>query len=134
MKIEYGPLNLKKDDHRFYRWPKLYVYKYKIVNSILKTHYKELMRMAKMINFDEYNTGVIAHKDKEKFEALVAKIEKSSDKRCETSHQKAIEAKKVSKSKKDQLESCKHEDLGSLGYRHGERVKCPFCGKMCEVW
>ena len=29
---------------------------------------------------------------------------------------------------------CNHEDLGSLGYKHGETVKCPHCGKMAEVW
>lgn len=29
---------------------------------------------------------------------------------------------------------CQHEDLGSLGYRHGEVVKCPYCGDMAEVW
>jgi len=29
---------------------------------------------------------------------------------------------------------CQHEDLGSLGYVHGETVICPFCGKNAEVW
>jgi len=24
--------------------------------------------------------------------------------------------------------------LGSLGYKHGARVKCPTCGEMAEVW
>ncbi len=32
------------------------------------------------------------------------------------------------------LVNCQHEDLGSLGYRHGDTVKCPHCGKMAEVW
>lgn len=134
MKIEYGPLNLARNDVRYQRWNKLYIYKYKIVNSIIKTHYKELMRLAKMINYDEYNTGLITHADKEKFETLVSKIENSNDKRCATSHQKAIEKKKSRKNERAKKESCRHEDLGSLGYRHGERIKCPFCGKMCEVW
>lgn len=30
--------------------------------------------------------------------------------------------------------NCDHGDLGSLGYRHGEFVKCPHCGTMTEVW
>lgn len=30
--------------------------------------------------------------------------------------------------------SCQHEDLGSLGYKHGDTVICPFCGKLAEVW
>lgn len=29
---------------------------------------------------------------------------------------------------------CQHEDLGSLGYKHGTTVKCPFCNQMAEVW
>lgn len=29
---------------------------------------------------------------------------------------------------------CQHEDLGSLGYRHGDIVICPHCGKRAEVW
>lgn len=29
---------------------------------------------------------------------------------------------------------CEHEDLGSLGYKHGDVVSCPFCGKRAEVW
>ncbi len=29
---------------------------------------------------------------------------------------------------------CDHGDLGSLGYKHGEVVKCPHCGKPAEVW
>lgn len=29
---------------------------------------------------------------------------------------------------------CEHDDLGSLGYKHGTIVNCPFCGKRTEVW
>lgn len=29
---------------------------------------------------------------------------------------------------------CQHEDLGSLGYKHGDIVDCPFCGERAEVW
>ena len=30
--------------------------------------------------------------------------------------------------------SCQHEDLGSLGYKHGTRVKCLHCGSLADVW
>ena len=39
----------------------------------------------------------------------------------------------IRESKSTQV-SCGHEDLGSLGYRHGDTVKCPHCGAMAEVW
>lgn len=29
---------------------------------------------------------------------------------------------------------CEHEDLGSMGYTHGDVVKCPYCGAQAEVW
>lgn len=29
---------------------------------------------------------------------------------------------------------CSHEDLGSLGYIHGDIVICPHCNKPAEVW
>ena len=29
---------------------------------------------------------------------------------------------------------CDHGDLGSLGYRHGDTVKCPHCGQAAKVW
>ena len=35
---------------------------------------------------------------------------------------------------KETATHCEHGDLGSLGYRHGDTVKCPFCGQMAEVW
>lgn len=30
--------------------------------------------------------------------------------------------------------SCDHADLGSLGYKHGTIVTCPYCGDRAEVW
>lgn len=131
MKIKYEKLQMSQSDHRYKRWSKAYVYQYKIVDSIMKSHYKELMMISKMNKWDGYNTGVIKFADKEKFETLVEKIEKSNDKRCATSHKKAIE-KKIKR--KSVSSDCDHPDLGSMGYRHGAWVKCPFCGKMCEVW
>lgn len=130
MKIKYEKLSIEKNNPRYRRWTKAYIYQYKIVDSILKSHYKELMRISSCHGWDGYNTGVIKFEDREAFEKLVEKIEKSNDKRCATSHKKAIENKKNRK----KAVKCDHQDLGSLGYRHGDRVKCPFCGKMCEVW
>lgn len=34
----------------------------------------------------------------------------------------------------DTESGCDHEDLGSLGHRHGDIVECPYCKKMAEVW
>lgn len=45
--------------------------------------------------------------------------------------EKTVRAQKAAK---PQASQCRHEDLGSLGYNHGETVKCPFCGKMARVW
>jgi hypothetical protein len=104
------------------------VYKFKIVESILKSHYKSLARMSMLFNSIERNAGFIRKENEQEFLDLVAKIEKSNDKRCATSHKKAVEKRKTRKMK------CEHEDLGSLGYKHGARVRCPHCGEMCVVW
>lgn len=104
------------------------VFKFKIVDSILKSHYKALARMSMLFNSSERNAGFIRINDEKAFLDLVAKIENSNDKRCATSHKKAVEKYKSRKS------VCDHADLGSLGYRHGDRVRCPMCGEMCEVW
>jgi len=42
--------------------------------------------------------------------------------------------KKVTARKKSEPSSCSHEDLGSLGYKHGDVVDCPYCGRKAEVW
>lgn len=127
MKIEYK--NVGRESHRYNR----YLFEYKLVNSILKTHYKELMKISRLTGANGYNTGYITEKDKDKFIALVEKIENSDDKKCATSHQKSIEKKKKNRVVKSH-EKCDHADLGSRGYVHGTWVKCPICGEMCEVW
>ena len=38
------------------------------------------------------------------------------------------------KQSKINVQHCEHEDLGSLGYTHGETVICPFCGQKAIVW
>lgn len=104
------------------------VYRFKIVGSVLKSHYKLLARMSMLFNSEERNAGFIKKEDEQKFLTLIDKIENSNNKRCETSHKKAVENYKNRKT------VCNHEDLGSFGYKHGDKVKCPHCGKTCEVW
>jgi len=104
------------------------VYEFKIVSDVLKKHYKALANMAMLFNSKERNAGFIKKEDEQNFLKLVNEIENSNDKRCANSHKKAAEKYKNKKVK------CQHEDLGSLGYKHGERVKCPHCGNMTTVW
>jgi len=108
-------------------------HKYQLVDSILKTHFKMLMRLT-TLKYD-YSTreGLIRETDMPDFLELVDKIEKSNNKRCATSHKKSIEKKAAKKHQPKEVQ-CGHEDLGSLGYRHGETVECPNCGRMAEVW
>lgn len=42
--------------------------------------------------------------------------------------------KQVRKTTKKEVHYCDHEDLGSMGHRHGDIVKCNSCGNMAEVW
>jgi hypothetical protein len=49
-------------------------------------------------------------------------------------HSIEIKGQFASKAAKAMVSNCQHEDLGSLGYRHGDTVKCPYCGQMAEVW
>lgn len=128
MKIKYS--SLFNDQTGILRRKRI-VYKYTLVDSILKTHFKMLMRLSSVDGYhSKSKTGYIAEPDKEAFLALVEKIEKSNSKRAKTSHQKSIERKKTASTKID----CNHDDLGSFGYRHGERVVCPHCGQRAEVW
>ena len=108
------------------------VYKFKIESSILKTHYKELARMAFLFNSnrEERNSGYILPQDVDKFLALVEKAEKVSSEVASKSHAKTAEKAKA----RDSKVSCDHGDLGSLGYKHGSTVRCPNCGQMAQVW
>ena len=104
--------------------------KFKIVSSILKKHYKSLAQMAMLFNSQERNAGFIRKGDEDKFRALVEEINNSNDKRCASSHKKAVERKRSRKPSS----ACEHEDLASLGYKHGETVRCPHCGNKAVVW
>jgi len=104
------------------------IYEFKIAKDVLKKHYKALARMAMLFNSKERNHGFIKKEDEASFLSIVSEIENSNDKKCSASHKKAAEKYKKNHG------NCQHEDLGSLGYRHGDRVKCPFCGKIVEVW
>ncbi len=106
------------------------LYQFTIKQSILITHFKSLMKLARLYESSK-KTGCIHPDDKEEFLSLIDKIEKSSDARCKKSHEAAT---KNFKEKTYSSSRCEHEDLGSLGYRHGDTVTCPFCGKRAEVW
>lgn len=64
-----------------------------ITESIHKTHFKSLMQLAKMYDATA-KTGFILDSDKEKFTALVAKIEKANSESAKRSHAKTIAQKK----------------------------------------
>lgn len=104
------------------------IYRFKIEKSILKKHYKALARMSMLFNHTERNAGFIRKENKQKFLDLLEEIEKSNSKKAAASHEKA-----AAKYKKKNYK-CEHEDLGSLGYVHGETVKCPHCGQLAVVW
>lgn len=129
MKVTYSELDHNEITHV----KRQCVYKFKIASSILKKHYKALARMSMLFNDKERNVGFIKNKNKEAFLKLIEEIEKSNDKRCATSHKKAVENAK-SKYSKASSSRCEHEDLGSLGYAHGEIVTCPHCGQRARVW
>ena len=103
------------------------VFKFRIQESILKSHYKALARLSMLFNSSERNVGFIRKESEQEFLALIEKIEASNAKRCATSHAKTAVARRSSR-------KCEHSDLGSLGYRHGETVTCPHCGKKAVGW
>lgn len=106
------------------------IYSFEIVSDILKKHYKTLARMAMLFNSTKRNSGYIKKENAQEFLKLIAEIDSSSDKRCTASHDKA----KATAAKRRNSSKCDHDDLGSLGYKHGETIICPFCGQMVEVW
>lgn len=105
--------------------------KYELVDSILKTHFKALMKLSHYTAYTK--TGEVYSEDKAAFLELVEKIEKSNTARARTSHAKTAEKYKERKASAAQGK-CEHEDLGSLGYKHGTFVRCPNCGQTVEVW
>ena len=125
MKIKYEPAKHPLNQNYF-----KIAYRYYLESSILKTHFKELMRLTTLRYDSKSKTGLINEENKDAFLALVEKIEASNDKRCQTSHEKS----KIAAKKRFDNRNCEHEDLGSMGYKHGSIVKCPFCEKMAVVW
>lgn len=130
MKISYKKVDSSNSTP--YAVKKKAVYKFKIESSILKTHYKELARMAFLFNSEERNTGYILSPNKDNFLALVEKAEKVNEKVASNSHAKSVE--KAKSRRANISNSCNHDDLGSLGYTHGSNVRCPHCGEVAEVW
>lgn len=94
MKIE---INEKLKDDKFAQYKKA-VFKFTIKESILKQHFKDLMRISTHYSKNE-KTGYICTKEKENFLELVEKIEKSDSVKCKKSHQKSIQ-KKLEKNQK----------------------------------
>lgn len=134
MKIFYTKeLNLTEREKRVYG-DKI-AYKFVIKKSILKTHFKELMALLRfgVKNYDgKEKIGFISKDNANKFLILVEQIEKSSDVDAEKSHQKSKELYKTKKNGESEI--CDHSDLASIGYTHGEIVKCPSCGSRQKVW
>ena len=102
---------------------------YTIQESIMSTDFKKLARMSRKYDAKR-KTGFIAKSDEKEFLSLVSKIENTDSTKAKKSHQKSIE-KHISRKN---IAKCDHSDLSSLGYRHGEKVKCPCCGSSATVW
>jgi len=97
------------------------VFKFTIVESVLKTHYKELAKMAFLFNSKDYNSGYILPENKDDFLALVEKIEKSNSVLAEKSHEKA-KAKKATKKTGQSFEDFCDDNLNqSLGLMSQEQ-------------
>lgn len=107
-------------------------HKFKLIDSVTKTHFKELMRLTFAYQAGD-RTGLVPTRNAEKFIELVEKIEKSNPARARASHAKTAEKAK-SKSRSINKNHCEHGDLGSSGYAHGSTVRCPHCGQLAEVW
>ena len=131
------------------------VIEYTLVGSVLKTHFKELMQLSDCSYHGGKKKGLIRQSVKPKFLDLVERINEVSDERAAASHAKtAAEAAQRNARRNEERSdmrresahkarsyprdprSCEHEDLGSLGYgaKFGEKVVCPHCGALAEVW
>jgi len=108
-------------------------YKFKINDSILKTHFKSLMKLSRMYDSKE-KTGYIVENNREDFLKLHLEIENSDASKAKKSHEKSVKSYQKKREESSYKSKCDHEDLGSLGYKHGEIVSCPNCGKKTEVW
>lgn len=110
-------------------------YEFKVVGSLTKTDFKALARMARLFKAEKgVYGGLIKAADEKAFLALVEKAEKANPKIAEKSHEAAKEKAAMRRTERRTEKDCEHEDLGSLGFKHGETVKCPHCGKAAEVW
>ena len=107
------------------------VYEFKVTGSLLKTHFKALARISFLFKRESgVYQGFILPSEVDQFLKLCEKANKVDSDKAKKSHEKA----KVNYKKKKEASSCQHEDLGSLGYKHGSIVTCPHCGKKAEVW
>lgn len=67
------------------------VYRFEIIASITKTHYKALAKMSMLFNSTARNVGFVKKENAAEFLSLIEKIEKSNDKVAAASHKKSIE-------------------------------------------
>lgn len=65
-----------------------FTHDFKLIDSICKSHYKSLMRLATNYNYKD-KTGTISKRNTERFLSLVDEIEKSSSKVAKQSHAKS---------------------------------------------
>ena len=118
------------------------IIEYTLVGSVLKTHFKELMKLSECSYNSATKKGLIRESKKTAFLALIERINKVSDKRANASHAKTAAEAVARRSETSDNKyprnpnECEHEDLGSLGYStdFGEKVVCPYCGSLVEVW
>lgn len=82
MKIQYKHVDSKDISAKIVKA----VFQYELKESIMKEHFKKLMKMT-------HNKKYISKNDEKEFLALVSEIENSSSEKCKKSHAKCIEKK-----------------------------------------
>lgn len=105
--------------------------KYVILNYRSKFNFKEVGFLENMRDSEKITT-----KQAEWLIALLAKagFQYDMDFLEDNFVVRASKPKTQKKPRKTKKEYCDHGDLGSMGYRHGDTVICPFCGERAEVW
>lgn len=105
--------------------------KYVIIHAPSKFTFKEISFLEQMQNSEKITTKqaewLIALLAKEGFKYDMYFLE-------ENFVVIASKTKTQKKPRKPKKQYCDHGDLGSMGYRHGDTVICPFCGERAEVW
>lgn len=91
------------------------LYSFVIVDSLLKTHFKELARMAKRFEYNDSGyTGWITKDKEQDFLNLCARANKVSKARAEKSHANCAQAKKNRAYQGDQVDEDMLEDIQDI--------------------